>query len=152
MQDLVLIRPSVEDDMASVLELIKELAIYENAEKEVTNTVEQLRKDGFGESKVFDCLVAEIDQNIVGFALFYTSYSTWKGSCLYLEDFLVTEKKRGQGIGQKLFDAVYDIAKARKVKRFEWQVLEWNKPAINFYNKYKAELDSEWLNGKIFLD
>lgn len=145
------IRTATSHDMAAVLNLIRELAIYEHAEEQVTNTLEQLQKDGFGEDKVFDCIVADLDGEVVGFALFYTSYSTWKGKCLYLEDFLVTDKMRRKGIGKMLFDSVLDIAKERKAKRFEWQVLDWNEPAINFYKKYNPDLDPEWINGKIFL-
>jgi GNAT superfamily N-acetyltransferase len=145
----VIIRAANPSDMAAVHSLITELAIYEKAESEVVNTIEQLQIDGFGNNKLFDCIVAEVEEKVVGFALFYTSYSTWKGACLYLEDFLVTENMRGQGIGKLLFDKVYNIAKSRKVGRFEWQVLDWNEPAINFYKKYNAILDPEWLNGKI---
>ena len=151
MPELLKIRPATKDDMESVHALICELAKYEKAEDQVTNTVEQLKRDGFGEHKVFDCLVADLNGEVVGFALFYTSYSTWKGTCLYLEDFLVTEKLRRKGIGEKLFNAVLEIAKQRKAKRFEWQVLDWNQPAIEFYKKFNATLDPEWVNGKIFL-
>ena len=145
------IREARPTDMNAVHALITELAIYEKAEDQMVNTVNQLIEDGFGKKPLFDCIVAEIDKNVVGFALFYTSYSTWKGACLYLEDFLVTEKLRGQGVGKLLFDKVYQIAKTRKVGRFEWQVLDWNEPAINFYKKYNAILDPEWLNGKIIM-
>ena len=86
---------------------------------------------------------------VLGFALYYTSYSTWKGQCLYLEDFLVTEKMRGNGIGKLLFDEIISIAKQRKVARFVWQILDWNEPALNFYRKYNADLDSGWVNGKL---
>ncbi len=143
------IRTSVIDDMPAVHDLIRELAIYEKAEQEHTNTVEQLKLDGFGPNKVFDCIVAEAEGKVVGFALYYTSYSTWKGQCLYLEDFLVTEKMRGNGIGKLLFDEIISIAKQRKVARFVWQILDWNEPALNFYRKYNADLDSGWVNGKL---
>ncbi len=145
----ILIRPANPEDMTAVHRLITELAIYENAENQMVNSVDQLIEDGFGKQPVFDCVVAEVNDEILGFALFYTSYSTWKGKCLYLEDFLVTEAARGKGVGKLLFDEVYRIAKNRKVGRFEWQVLDWNEPAINFYKKYDAILDPEWLNGKI---
>jgi len=145
----LIIRGSTPNDMQAVNDLIHELAVYEKAGEQHINTTEQLIKDGFGDEKAFDCIVAELDKKVVGFALFYTSYSTWKGKCLYLEDFLVTEQLRGKGIGKLLFDEVYQIAKQSNVGRFEWQVLEWNKPAINFYKKYNAILDDEWLNGKI---
>ena len=147
----VQIRKAVPSDMSRVLELIKELAIYENAEDQVTNTAEQLTEDGFGDAAAFECVVAELADEVIGFAIYYTSYSTWKGTCLYLEDLLVTETKRRLGVGKLLFDEVLRIAKERNAKRFEWQVLDWNEPAINFYKKYKADLDPEWINGKLFL-
>lgn len=147
----VQIRKAIPSDMSRVLELIKELAIYENAEEQVSNTAEQLVEDGFGNAPDFECVVADLGDEVIGFAIFYTSYSTWKGTCLYLEDLLVTNSKRRLGVGKLLFDEVLRIAKDRKAKRFEWQVLDWNEPAINFYKKYKADLDSEWINGKLFL-
>lgn len=147
----VSIRKAVKDDMVSVLELIKELAAYEHALEQVENTVEQLQEDGFGDQAVFECFVAEDANQIIGFALFYTSYSTWKGKCLYLEDLLVTNTYRRKGVGKLLFDKVLQTAKERGAGRFEWQVLDWNEPAINFYKKYNADLDPEWINGKIFL-
>lgn len=143
------IRKSTEKDMETVHQLIMELAVYENAGDQMINTVAQLIEDGFGSKKIFDCIVAEVNSDVVGFALYYTSYSTWKGRSLYLEDFLVTERLRGKGIGKLLFDEVFKIAKNGGYGRFEWQVLDWNKPAINFYEKYNAILDPEWLNGKI---
>ncbi|MDC3352272.1 GNAT family N-acetyltransferase [Crocinitomicaceae bacterium] len=145
----ITVREAVPSDMEAVWNLIRELAIYEKAEHEFINTVDQLTKDGFGPNEVFDCIVAEVGSQVIGFALYYTSYSTWKGKCLYLEDFLVTEAWRGKGIGKLLFDRVFQEAKDRNVGRFEWQVLDWNEPAINFYKKYDAILDEEWLNGKI---
>lgn len=151
MSTSIQIRFANPDDMKSVLDLIKELAVYENAGEQVTNTVAQLIEDGFGSKPTFECIVATDKEQIVGFALFYTSYSTWKGNCLYLEDLLVTESRRREGIGALLFEMVLSIAKERGAKRFEWQVLDWNEPAINFYKKYKADLDPSWINGKIFL-
>ena len=145
----ITVREAVPSDMEAVWNLIPDLAIYEKAEHEFINTVDQLTKDGFGPNEVFDCIVAEVGSQVIGFALYYTSYSTWKGKCLYLEDFLVTEAWRGKGIGKLLFDRVFQEAKDRNVGRFEWQVLDWNEPAINFYKKYDAILDEEWLNGKI---
>lgn len=143
------IRDAQPNDMNAVFKLINELAVYENAADEVVNTVENLRKDGFGSEKVFDCIVAESNDEVIGFALYYTSYSTWKGKCLYLEDFLVTQSFRRKGVGKLLFDRVHEIAKQRNVGRFEWQVLDWNEPAINFYKKYQANLDGEWINCKL---
>jgi len=142
------IREAKKEDMGYVLDLIQALADYENAPQEMINTTEHLIEDGFGKDKVFDCLVAEIEQKVIGFALFYTGYSTWKGKTLYLEDFYVEENLRGKGIGKMLFDAVIVEAKCRKVKRMDWQVLDWNAPAITFYKKYNATLDGEWINGR----
>ena len=147
----ILIRPAIKDDMFRVHELIVELAVYEHAEDQVTNTVEELSEHGFGPNPAFECFVAEKEDEVVGFALYYTSYSTWKGNCLYLEDLLVTQSERRAGIGKLLFDKVLATAKERGAKRFDWQVLEWNEPAINFYKKYNADLDPEWINGKLFL-
>ena len=151
MNNDVTIRWSNQDDMPRVLELITELAVYEKAEDQVKNTVEQLQNDGFGDRPTFECIVAELNGHVEGFAIFYTSYSTWKGNCLYLEDLLVTESLRRDGLGKMLFDFVLNLAKERKAKRMEWQVLDWNEPAINFYKKYEADLDPSWINGKLFL-
>ena len=112
----ITIRQSQKEDMPKVLEYIQELATYEKAPDEMVNTVEDLEKNGFGDNKVFDCIVAEIENNVVGFALYYTGYSTWKGRTLYLEDFLVSEDYRGKGIGKLLFDEVVLEAKKRGVK------------------------------------
>ena len=137
--------------MPAVHQLVKELAIYEKAPDAVLTTPEEFVSDGFGERPWFDCLVAELDNGkIIGFALFYTNYSTWKGKCLYLEDFIVNEDYRGIGAGKALFEAVVAEAKRRKVRRMDWQVLDWNEPAIRFYKKYGALLDPEWLNGRLF--
>lgn len=146
----VSIRNARKEDMEAVLGLIQELADYEKAGDEVVVTKDELELDGFGPNKVFDCIVADLDGKVIGFALFYTSYSTWKGKSLYLEDFLVTEKHRRKGIGEMLFNSVYEIAKERNVRRFEWQVLDWNTPAINFYKKQAAHLDETWINCKLF--
>lgn len=140
------IRKGIIDDLPQVLGLIKELAEYERAPLEVTNTLEEMQCDGFGENPVFKFFVAENESGIVGIALYYTAYSTWKGKTIYLEDLVVTESLRRAGIGRKLFDAVAEEARVTGAKRFRWQVLEWNEPAIAFYNKIGAELDSEWIN------
>lgn len=144
------IREAVESDMEAVHGLIVELAVYEKEPDGVINTVENLKKDGFGPDKIFDCNVAEVDGKIVGFVLMYTSYSTWKGRCLYLEDFYVQEAYRGTGIGKKLFQLVVDEAIKRKAPRLDWQVLAWNEPAIKFYEKNNAIIDKEWYNGRMF--
>jgi GNAT superfamily N-acetyltransferase len=142
------IRKGLRKDCSSVMALIKELAFYEKAEHEVSLTVEQLEKDGFGDNRIYDLFVAEDDSGIIGIALFYEKYSTWKGRCIYLEDLIVTESKRGIGAGKALFEAVMDEARKRGSMRMEWQVLDWNQPAIEFYKKYDATLDPEWINGR----
>jgi GNAT superfamily N-acetyltransferase len=135
------------DDLPQVHALIQELAEYEKAPQEVTNTVEDMRWDGFGENPIFKFFVAESEADgIVGIALYYMAYSTWKGKMLFLEDLIVTERYRRSGIGKMLFDAVAREAKEVGAKRFRWQVLEWNEPAIAFYKKIGASLDGEWIN------
>lgn len=145
----MIVRPIERKDVFSVLELIKGLAAYEKLPNEVENTVEKLTHDLFV-AKYCEAIVAELDNEIVGFAIFYTSYSTWKGPCIYLEDLFVLEAHRKSGVGSLLFDKLVEIAKERKVKRMDWQVLDWNEPAINFYKKKNATLDDEWLNGRLF--
>lgn len=144
---MIQIRKGTIDDLPQVLQLIHELAVYEKAPQEVTNTLEDMHWDGFGERPIFEFFVAESGEDgIVGIALYYMGYSTWKGKMLYLEDLIVTERLRRSGIGKKLFDAVAAEAKRVNAKRFRWQVLEWNEPAIAFYKKIGAEMDGEWLN------
>ena len=143
----IIIRRAEKKDCKRLLELINELAVYEKAPQEVTVTLEHFQESGFGANPVWWGFVAEEDNIILGFALYYIRYSTWKGQCLYLEDFLVTEHARGKGIGTLLFDRVIEECKEKGFKRMVWQVLEWNEPAINFYKKYNATLDPEWVNG-----
>lgn len=145
------IRKAERSDVAAIFGLIQELALYEKAPEQVTNTVDNLALDLF-DNMLCEAIVAEVKDEIVGFALYYTSYSTWKGACLYLEDFYVKEELRKHGIGQLLFDEILLIAKNKNVKRMDWQVLEWNEPAIRFYQKQQAILDPEWLNGRMFFD
>lgn len=145
----VIIRHAEQTDVTAIFALILELALYEKAPEQVTNTAEQLAVDLF-EKEHCKAIVAEKENKVIGFALYYTSYSTWKGACLYLEDFYVVESERQQGIGQLLFDHVVETAKERRVQRMDWQVLTWNEPAIQFYEKQKAILDPEWLNGRLF--
>lgn len=146
---MVKIRKGKVDDLPLVLNLIRELAIYEKAPNEVENTLEEMIEDGFGKNPIYYLLVAEENEKIVGIAIYYIKYSTWKGKCVFLEDIIVTEKLRGKGIGAKLFEEVIKISKEMKVRRMEWQVLDWNEPAINFYKKYNSILDPEWINGKL---
>lgn len=147
--DTVQIKKGTKKDIKALLDLIVELAVYEKAPNEVTVTEEELTEDGFGANKIFDFFVAEEAGSVIGIALYYTKYSTWKGKCIYLEDIVVQKAHRQKGVGQMLFDAVAKVAAELKVKRMEWQVLEWNAPAIAFYKKNKAIIDPEWYNGKL---
>ncbi|HWB26746.1 MAG TPA: GNAT family N-acetyltransferase [Chitinophagaceae bacterium] len=144
----ITIRRAERKDCPRLLELVKELALYEKAPQEVTVTLEHFEESGFGDNPVWWAFVAVEDEtNIIqGFALYYIRYSTWKGQRMYLEDIVVTEEARGKGIGKLLFDALIEEAKERKFCGIVWQVLEWNEPAINFYKKYNANFDPEWVN------
>lgn len=142
----ITIRRAVKQDCPRLLELITELAVYERAPNEVTVTLEHFDESGFGEKPIWWAFVAEEEGQVHGFALYYIRYSTWKGQAMYLEDILVTESMRGKNIGKLLFDRLIEEAKEKKWTRIIWQVLEWNEPAINFYKKYKADIDPEWLN------
>lgn len=147
-----MIRPANTQDIPAIFKLIQELATYERAPEQVINTPEQLHIDLF-EDQICSALVAtnEMDE-VIGFALYYISYSTWKGRCIYLEDFYVQENERKKGYGQALFDQVVQIAQQMGVKRMDWQVLEWNHTALNFYRRNHALLDPEWINGRLFFD
>jgi GNAT superfamily N-acetyltransferase len=126
------IRRAVKEDCPRLLELIKELAVYEKAPDEVTVTLEHFTESGFGKDPVWWTFVAEVDGIVQGFALYYIRYSTWKGQAMYLEDILVTESMRGHKIGTLLFERLIEEAKEKKFNRIIWQVLDWNEPAINF--------------------
>lgn len=140
------IRKAKKEDCVRILELVKELAKYERAAKEVTVTLEHFTESGFGKNPVWWAFVAEVDGVIQGFALFYIRFSTWKGQRMYLEDLYVTDEMRGKGLGKLLFDQLIEEAKERKLNGLMWQVLEWNESAINFYKKYNPLFDSEWVN------
>ncbi len=151
----ITVRKAELKDCPHILELIKELALYEKAPDEVTVTLSHFEESGFGNNPVWWGLVAT-EQNettgaetILGFTLYYIRYSTWKGQRMYLEDFVVTEQARGKGIGKLLFDALIVDAKEKGFNGIVWQVLEWNEPAINFYKKYNANFDAEWINCSI---
>ena len=140
----MIIRKGTQQDMPAVLELIKELAVFENEPDAVVVTVEDLERDGFTANPLFNTFVAEVDGNIIGMALFYYRYSTWKGRTIHLEDLIVTESMRGTGAGSLLYKEVFKFAKAEGVRRVEWAVLDWNTPAINFYEKTGAKVFDDW--------
>lgn len=145
----VTIRSAVKQDCKQLLDLVYELAVYEKAPHEVTATLAHFEESGFGANPVWWGLVAEENNLIIGFVLYYIRYSTWKGQRMYLEDFLVTEKARGKGVGKLLFDRLIEEAKEKKFNGIVWQVLDWNEPAIRFYKKYNAKIENEWLNCSI---
>ena len=145
----IIIRKGVKKDLPFVLVLIKELADYEDALKEVTITLEVLEKDGFENHPLYYFLVAENNNQIIGLSFYWIRYSTWKGKFLFLEDFVIKEEYRRLGVGSKLFEATIRICKELDVNGMCWQVLDWNTPAIDFYKKYNAEISNSWLNGKL---
>jgi len=145
------IRRAVKDDCPRLLELITELAIYEKAPNDVTVTLEHFVESGFGKNPVWWAFVAEVNGRIEGFALYYIRYSTWKGQAMYLEDIIVTESMRGNKLGKLLFDRLIEEAKEKGWSRIIWQVLDWNEPAINFYKKYNASFDDEWVNCSLYV-
>ena len=145
------IRKAVREDCPRILELVRELALYEKAPQEVTVSPAHFTESGFSKNPVWWAFVAEVNGRVEGFALYYIRFSTWKGQRMYLEDFYVNEKIRGKGLGKLLFDALIEEARSRKLNGIQWQVLEWNEPAINFYKKYNAAFDGEWLNCAISL-
>ncbi|WP_290791229.1 GNAT family N-acetyltransferase [Flavihumibacter sp. UBA7668] len=146
---MITIRKAIKEDCPRLLELIKELALFEKAPEQVTVTLDHFIESGFGNQPVWWAFVAEENGTVQGFALYYIRYSTWKGQRMYLEDILVTESMRGKGVGKLLFDQLIEEAKEKKFSGIVWQVLEWNEPAIQFYKKYKADFDPEWINCSI---
>ncbi len=146
MEASVLIRPARKSDCPQMLELVKELAVYERAPDEVTVSLQHFEESGFGAQPVYWSYVAEHEGRLIGFALYYIRYSTWKGQRMYLEDIIVTESWRGKGIGTRLMEALIGEAKERDFSAIVWQVLEWNEPAIKFYERYRARFDNEWIN------
>jgi ribosomal protein S18 acetylase RimI-like enzyme len=155
MEDII-IRTAVKEDCHRLLELIHELAVYEKAPDEVTVTLDHFVESGFGINPVWKAFVAASpapskggELVIQGFALYYIRYSTWKGQRMYLEDLLVTENMRCRGLGKMLFDKLIEEAKEKGFNGIVWQVLDWNEPAINFYKKYNASFDGEWINCSI---
>jgi len=143
------IRKATPNDIPAIHSLVRELAIYEKAEQEFVATLAEYERDFAQE--VYQALVAEAEGKVVGMALYYMAYSTWKGRMLYLEDFVVFQQYRRYGIGQLLFDAFLAEAKRECCRLVKWQVLDWNEPALKFYEKNQAVIEKEWWNGKIFL-
>ncbi len=146
------VRPALRQDVPAMMSLIRELALYEKAPEAVTVSEQHFEESGFGPNPVWWALVAVVPasegqaEQVVGFALYYIRYSTWKGQRMYLEDIIVNEAWRGKGIGGLLMDALIGIAKEKQFSGMMWQVLDWNEPAINFYKKYQAQFDGEWIN------
>ena len=146
---MVTIRKGEKKDLPTILDLIKELAEYENSLHKVSINLKDLENDGFNEAPSYYFLVAEKNDKIVGMSFYWIRYSTWKGKFLFLEDFIVKTKYRRQGVGKKLFNATIKICQKLKLNGMCWQVLDWNKPAIEFYKQYNAEISGDWLNGKL---
>ncbi len=140
------IRKGTKADIESAYNLIIELAIFEKEENQVTNTIEKMLEDGFGENPIYGFYVAENEGIIVGMAVYYFRYSTWKGKRLFLEDLIVTASMRGQGLGELLLKEIISEAKKSNCTGLMWQVLDWNEPAINFYNKFDVRYDKGWYN------
>jgi GNAT superfamily N-acetyltransferase len=146
------LRIAKKEDCPHLLDLVHELALFERAPLEVTVTLQEFENAGFGSKPVWKAFVAEADGLIVGFALYYIRYSTWKGCRMYLEDLIVTESWRGKGVGRLLFDRLIEEARELGLNGMTWQVLDWNDPAINFYKKYEANVESGWLNASLSKD
>lgn len=138
------IRKGNPDDMKAVLSLIQELAVFENEPDAVLITESDLVRDGFGENPLFHVFVAEVDAEIVGIALYYYRFSTWKGRTIHLEDLIVKDKMRGSGLGMALYSKIMEQAKKDKVRRVEWNVLDWNTPAVKFYENSGAKVFEDW--------
>lgn len=148
-QTSVIIRKADAADLEAVYELIKELAIFENAPNEPSNSLKKFVEEGTAKQPRFHVLVAEKNNEILGIALYYYGYSTWKGAMLYLDDLVVKEKYRNNGIGKQLLDELIKIAKEERINQMRWHVLDWNENAINFYKKYPVTFDSTWVTVKI---
>ncbi|PHN01176.1 GNAT family N-acetyltransferase [Flavilitoribacter nigricans DSM 23189 = NBRC 102662] len=145
----IVVERARRSDLPAIHGLVRELAVYEKAESEFVASLDDYYRDF--DADIFECIVARVDDEVVGMVLYYMTYSTWKGRMLYLEDFVVLEANRRDGLGQKLFDAFLDRARELECRLVKWQVLDWNEPAIKFYLKNSAIIEKEWWNGKIFL-
>lgn len=144
--DNYIVRRAEKSDIPLIFSLVKELAVFEKAPHEVTATEADYEANGFKENPLFDCFLLFEGQNLAGFALWYYRFSTWKGKRFYLEDLFVKEEYRGKGYGKILIEAAIEEAKRTKSSGMMWQVLDWNTPAIKFYERYGVKLDGEWLN------
>ncbi len=142
----ITVRRATKTDCPRMLELINELAVFERAPHEVTVTLAHFAESGFGTNPVWWAFVAEEAGIVIGFALYYIRYSTWKGQRMYLEDILVTEQHRGRNAGRLLMDQLITEAREKNLSGITWQVLDWNTPAIKFYEKYTSKFDGEWVN------
>ncbi|ANI90001.1 GNAT family acetyltransferase [Arachidicoccus ginsenosidimutans] len=148
---MILIRKAKKEDCPQMMNLVNELALFEKAPQEVTVTLQHFEASGFSETPVWWAFVAEDDETkkLVALGLYYVRYSTWKGQRMYLEDLIVTEKYRGRGIGKMLFEKLMEEAKEKKFSGMAWQALDWNTPALDFYKKYDAKFDNDWVNCSI---
>ena len=145
----ITLRVAQKEDCPRLIELVNELALFENAPEEVTVSSQEFEDSGFGNNPVWKAFVAVDNGIIIGFALYYVRFSTWKGRRVYLEDFIVTEEYRGKGIGKLLFEQIIKETKELGYSGMVWQVLVWNEPAIKFYNKYEATIEEGWLNASL---
>ena len=139
-----LIRKAEKKDSLAILNLIKELALFEKEPESVKLKLSDIENDGFGTKPLFECIVAEINKRIIGMAIYYPRYSTWNGPTIHLEDLIVSEQYKGKGIGTQLYSNFIKMALNSGVKRVEWNVLDWNSPAINFYKKSGAKVLDDW--------
>ncbi len=145
-----LLRPATAADVPAMMALVRELALYEKAPEEVTNTEECMLSEGFGPHPLFRAWVAEAaDARLIGLLIFYTAYSTWKGKIIYLDDLIISEPYRKSGVGRMMFEQLLRLAKAEDAAQLRWHVLHWNEPALQFYKKFNAALDPEWTTGKL---
>ena len=148
----IIVREAKKEDVDRIYYLIKQLAIFEKEENAVKISPEELEKDGFGDHPFYKCIVAEYENEVIAFALYYIRYSTWKGKSVYLEDFLVDEKYRSKGVGKILFEEIIGISKEMGVRQLNWQVLDWNEGAIRFYERYKTNFSKDWVNCSILFE
>jgi len=145
----ITLRIAQKEDCPRLMELVHELAAFEKLPEEVTVSLQEFEDAGFGNNPVWKAFVAIDNDVIIGFALYYVRFSTWKGRRVYLEDFIVTEEYRGRGVGKLLFEQIIKETKELGYSGMVWQVLDWNEPAIKFYNKYEASIESGWLNASL---